>query len=350
MTAANLDPFNRLNCCLRLRGPALFCVSCVLICIYLQFSPTSAIADEIFGLGGTMQSRKTDMNDSSYSWQLEYREELSKHFTASLSYLNEGHVPAHHRDGNALQLWVRTDVINRRLSLTAGIGPYYYFDTTTPTASSGSYTNEHGFGAAFSLATIWRTETPWLFQFRTNWTKTFGRMETVSALAGIGYQLDKSKQSTSFDVSQENQENTSDNEITLFVGRTITNSFESERSTALSIEYRRRLLHYLDWTLAWIREGDSRLIRRDGVATQLWLVKDFMADRITLGFGAGAYVAVDRQAKHDRDDDRVISAIGTLTGSYHLNPHWSLRTSWNRIVTNYDRDTDVIMGGIGYRF
>lgn len=142
--------------------------------------------------------------------------------------------------------------------------------------------------------------------------KTFGRMETVSALAGIGYQLDKSKQSKSFDVSQENQEDTSDNEITLFVGRTITNSFESERSTALSIEYRRRLLHYLDWTLAWLREGDSRLIRRDGMATQLWLVKDFMADRITLGFGAWAYVAVDRQAKHDRDDDRGISAIGRV--------------------------------------
>ncbi len=27
-----------------------------------------------------------------------------------------------------------------------------------------------------------------------------------------------------------------------------------------------------------------------------------------------------------------------------------LRTSWNRIVTDYDRDTDVIMGGVGYRF
>jgi hypothetical protein len=26
------------------------------------------------------------------------------------------------------------------------------------------------------------------------------------------------------------------------------------------------------------------------------------------------------------------------------------RLSWNRIVTDYDRDTDVILGEIGYRF
>lgn len=47
---------------------------------------------------------------------------------------------------------------------------------------------------------------------------------------------------------------------------------------------------------------------------------------------------------------RPVSAIATFTASYRLRPQWCLRASWDRIVTNYDRDTDVIMGGIGYRF
>ena len=42
--------------------------------------------------------------------------------------------------------------------------------------------------------------------------------------------------------------------------------------------------------------------------------------------------------------------IVTLTTSYRFHPHWGVRASWNRIVTNYNRDTDVILGGIGYRF
>ncbi|ACD97128.1 hypothetical protein [Trichlorobacter lovleyi] len=350
MTESNLNLFHQHACHLRLCKPALYGVSCALTVLLFQCTATAAIADELFGLGGMVQSQNVEKNDSSYSWQLEYREQLNEHFTASLSYLNEGHIPAHHRDGHSLQLWMNTDVVERRLALSVGVGPYYYFDTTVPSTSSTAYTNEHGFGAAFSLASILRTETPWLFQLRANWIQTFGRMNTVSALVGVGYQLDKPSQPKPSYDRQERWDQTCNNEITLLVGRTITNSFDSERSTALSIEYRRRLLNYLDWTLSWLHEGDNRLIRRDGVASQLWVVKNFMDERISLGLGAGAYLAIDQQANHYQDSDRVISAISTLTGSYHLTSRWSLRASWNRIVTNYDRDTDVIMGGVGYRF
>lgn len=322
---------------------------CALLIIFLLISTTPAIAGELSGLGGVKRSWNADMNDSSYSWQLEYRDELSEHIAASLSYLNEGHVPAHHRDGNAIQLWAKSDALDDRFSLSVGIGPYYYFDTTTPGAN-GSYTNDHGLGAVFSLAANWQAETPWLFQLRTNLVKIFGNIDTVSVLAGIGYRLDAPKPLKPPGFSPERREKTTDNEITLFVGRTVTNSFKSEHSTSLSIEYRRGIFQYLDWTASWLYEGDSRLIRRDGLASQLWAVKAFLDDQIALGFGAGAYFAIDQQAGHSQDGDRIISAITTLTGSYRFDPHWSLRTSWNRIVTNYDRDTDVFMGGIGYRF
>jgi hypothetical protein len=109
-------------------------------------------------------------------------------------------------------------------------------------------------------------------------------------------------------------------------------------------------MRYLDGTIYWLYEGDNRLIRRDGLAGQFWAVNAFLDDRIALGFGAGAYFAIDHHVGQNQGGYWIISAIATLTGSYRLDPHWSLRTSWNRIVTNYDRDTDVIMGGLGYRF
>lgn len=318
-----------------------------IIAFLLLFSHSPSYAEEFFGFGGGVRSLGTDTNDTSYSWQLEYQKDLLEHLAVSLSYLNEGHVPNHHRDGTGLQLWARTDALERRLSLSAGIGPYYFYDTTNSSVTDGSFRNDHGFGGILSFAATWRNETPWLFQVRTNWVNTFDSMDTVSALVGIGYQLD-TPTSAPAHAPPGDPGLRVNNEITLFAGQTITNSFKSERSAAMSMEYRRRVMRYLDWTIAWLYEGDTRLIRRHGLVSQFWLVKDFLDDSVALGAGTGAYFAVDQRA--GMDGDEIISAIATLTGSYRLTPHWCLRTSWNRIVTNYDRDTDVLMAGIGYLF
>jgi hypothetical protein len=252
----------------------------------------------------------------------------------------------------ALQLWTKSVLLDRRLSLSGGIGHYYYFNTSTP-SDNGLYSNDHDPGVLFTLAAIWRTDSPWIFQLRSNWVKTVGSIDSVSALAGIGYQLEPSPRfSRQLDSPTEPQERTKKNEITIFAGCTITNSFDSEQSTSLGIEYRRALMQYLDLTVSWLYEGDTRLIRRDGLISQLWAVKAFQNDRISLGFGAGAYFSIDQQTglNQNENKDNIISGIATMSGSYRLDPHWSLRISWNRIITNYDRDTDVIMGGIGYRF
>ena len=89
-----------------------------------------AAAGELFGFFGGMKDTST--KDGSYAWSMEYRESLGEHFAASLVYLNEGHPPNHHRDGHGAMLWARTNLLDRRLSLAVGAGPYYYFDTTEP--------------------------------------------------------------------------------------------------------------------------------------------------------------------------------------------------------------------------
>jgi hypothetical protein len=65
-----------------------------------------------------------------------------------MSWINEGHVPNHHRDGIAAQFWIGTTAFDPRLSFAAGIGPYY-FDTTR-TAGSDAETDIHGWGVLYS--------------------------------------------------------------------------------------------------------------------------------------------------------------------------------------------------------
>jgi len=91
---------------------------------------------------------------------------------------------------------------------------------------------------------------------------------------------------------------------------------------------------YLDWTIAWLNEGDNHLIRRNGILSQAWLVRAFLDEHLALGVGLGPYALVDRHGEGYR---YTVAGIITLSASY-------------RITTNYKRDTDVIMIGPGYRF
>jgi hypothetical protein len=61
-------------------------------------------------------------------------------------------------------------------------------------------------------------------------------------------------------------------------------------------------------------------------------------------------VSQENQVAGRAEEDERLSGIVTLTASYRFDPHWFARLSWNRIVTGYDRDTDVILLGGGYRF
>jgi hypothetical protein len=321
----------------------------LLLIAFLLGTVCPALAQELTGLGGVM--RDSDTQERSYSWQLDYREGLGEHFAYSIAYLNEGHVPEHHRDGHTLQLWTRSNLLARRLSLGAGVGPFYYFDTVAAKAGA-TFANSHGWGGIFSLGATWYTENRWLFQLRTNFVQTAGSIDTFSTLLGVGYQFEAPPTPGPVPTSTPQQGKTTGNELTLFFGQTIVNSFAADESYATSIEYRRGIWRHMDWTAAWLYEGDSRLARRNGLTTQLWAVKEFLDDRLALGIGGGAYLNIDEYRHEQQQATRThtLSGIVTLTASYRFADPWSIRTSWHRIVTNYDRDADVILGGIGYRF
>lgn len=180
------------------------------------------------------------------------------------------------------------------------------------------------------------------------------------SLLGLGYRFDGRPEPESTAEPAPPDLEPLDDEFGLYVGQTDLNSFESERSTAYAVEYRRRLARHVDWSLGWLNEGGNDIIRRNGVTSELWLFQPLWEGRLELGAGAGIYLAVNQQdqtfavVKHQvttvgSDDDRL-SGIVSLTGSYRFDSHWLARFSFNRLVTRYDRDADVILLGGGYRF
>ena len=137
-----------------------------------------------------------------------------------------------------------------------------------------------------------------------------------------------------------------ENEVAFMAGQTIVNSFQSEHAGSSLVEFRRALAPAVRASIGLMNEGDARLIRRNGVVAQLWLEPSFGDDRLTLGVGIGPYVAIDR---HAGSGSRVQGLVGT-TFSYHFPRGFVARISWNRVSSNYDRDSDIITAGVGYRF
>lgn len=299
-------------------------------------------AQDFIGMAGVTQSEIP--NARTFGTIFSYAHDLGPHLAATFSYKNEGHVPSHHRDGHSVQLWARRQFLAPELTLAAGIGPYLYFDTTVAESPDG-FKDAHGWGVVTSVSATWRNaRSPWFYQLRVDRVETKHNLDTLMVVAGVGYRLE---QDGSFASNSAWSASTSRrNELVLLAGQTIVNSFESQSAHASSVEYRRAFGPVLRGSVSLINEGDARLIRRNGVVAQAWLEPSFSNDTFTLGLGFGPYFAVD---SHNASDRHVLGLL-TTTFSYHFPRGWVGRFSWHRSVSGYDRDSDILLFGAGYRF
>ena len=320
---------------------SLACAERVAVFLALSLAGLScADAQELSAILGAMRADTPEA--SSFAWMISYMEDIGTHFAASFSWQNEGHIPDHHRDGHSAQAWLRTQAFSPHLVFAAGVGPYRYFDTTVA-KSGGSHSDDHGYGVLYSLSAKWRGSGRWIYEARYNRVETEKSIDTSEFILGIGYRLDKDRPEPDMGAAAPRRD-----ELTAYIGRTIVNSFESEQARAFSLEYRHAFTPSLRGSVAWLSEGDAALIKRNGIVAQAWYEPSFSGDRFTLGLGLGLYVATD-DYREDREG-AFPSGVITLSASYHLGREWLARFSWNRVTSNYDRDTDVLMLGAGYRF
>lgn len=305
-----------------------------------------ALGQEVYALAGAQYTEGLD--ETSYAFSMEYLQNVSEHVYATFTWLNEGHVTDHHRDGYSGQVWLRWLSDSRRLTLSAGAGPYRYYDTTYLT-TTGAFTDAHGWGVVGSVAAHWYFRAPWVMELRYNYVHTTTSISTHSLLVGFGYQFEHSGDAgpvlntAMYDFVPSAQRN----ELTVMLGNSVVNNFHSPHGVAWGAEYRFRVTPYIDAIGTYLDEGDTHVVKRKGLAGQLGLKREFLQHRADVGIAGGFYFA------HDQDDigsrTQVLGLLA-MTATYRWTNGYRLRAYWYRTLTINGRDTDVAMLGLGYAF
>ena len=327
-----------------MRSPALLAI----LLLAALLLPIPALANELSALAGAAEGLDTE--DASYAWQAAFRYNFLHNFAASLSWINEGHLKDHHRDGLAAQAWGRVPLLENRVSIGIGGGIYHSFDTRF--FPEGNFENVHGWAPIYSLTATYYTARPWFAQVAFNHIRAPGDFNTNTYLAGVGYRLWKEAEPPSGSAREIPPGNTTGYEVMPFLGQAVANSSGSELGIGSGIEFRMGIAENLDWTLTWLNEDVGKEIRRTGVGTQIWIVDAFLARRIALGFGAGLYTFLDLEPPPDSGETRRpdVEGLVTVTTSYRFSDHWFTRFNWNRVITSHNRDSDIFLLGVGYRW
>jgi hypothetical protein len=317
---------------------------CVIAIATTMSSP--GFASELhFFLGGAQASSPSELT---YSWALEYRSRFSDHLSGSFTWLNEGHEQNHHRDGQAVQLWWHTAPDGRRARFELGLGPYRYFDTVTASNAEG-YRNAHGWGLVASAGATWPMRDGWLASLRINRVQVSGSINSTAVVAGLGYNFDAANDTALKAAPVSRSMDFRRSELDVMAGATIVNSLDADGELAGAVSWRVRATDHLTGSLTYLYEGKVHPGQRAGIAPQIWL-EDDLTRRFSVGVGLGPYFATQKPPATEDASPSNVSALVSVTASYAITPDWVGRLTWNRVATRYDRDSDVVLFALGYRF
>ena len=289
---------------------------------------------------------------SSYTWQVDYRQDLYRYFATSIAYINEGHLREHHRDGTAWEAWGRLPLFEDRFAISLGLGAYYFYDTQP--LAGGDTANVHGTAPIYSLSATGYLSDRWFYRINFNRISPANQIKVNTVTAGAGFWFGQEKKPTPGKLGDASNEESylTENELTIFVGQSVVNTFASPTARAYAGEYRRGIFPHIDWTASAIYEGDPKIVRRSGAATQLWVVNTFFDHRIAVGAGLGPYLFLDHKHPVDagRRNPAAVAPLVSLTASVRLNEYCILRIVFDRVTSSYNRDADIFLLGLGCRW
>lgn len=322
--------------------------SCVFACLLAQACRCGpATAEELSLLTGVTDT--DDHTSGTYAWGLEYRQGLLAHLDASFGYLNEGHLPNHHRDGGMLQLWATIGAWRDRLTFAVGAGPYWYFDTEYQQNSQG-YIDQHGVAAIVSARATVALSSRWFALLGANQVM-LANPATRIILIGVGYRLEDSpatlqwQQATPTDAAAG-----LNNEFGFFVGETTLNNLSSNKSPDFGFEYRRRWASHLELSTSLLEEGSGAAESHASASGEVWATQDFLAGRLGVGLGVGPLVALSAYNTADGRSGSSVVGLASMTLTWRFAHGLALRASWHRAFTSDDQDRDIVTLGLGLRF
>jgi hypothetical protein len=320
-------------------------------CVYADSACTSddPRPDEVAAFAESVSSPG---QPGSSAWGISYRKTFLPCFAASMAYLNDGHFIGHHRDGVALEGWIPIDfhLFWMPAAVSVGGGPFYYYDTVFAPPSSGGYADAHAWTWIWSGDLILQPlrGEPWshlVIEARIDHTSPAHDIQTTSFGIGIGY-----RGISDFDRGEKTDGGPlPSNEVVAAYYKTVTNSLNSgsEQAPAEEIEYLWRFHGEFALSAGFLNEGDTQLIRRNGALAEAWAEPTFGSGLFSIGAGFGFYSAID---KYRPSPGRHVSDVVSATVSLRLPKNFAARFIWHRIVTDYNRDTDVVLWGLAYRF
>ena len=322
---------------------------------FLSVLCSPALGQELYALGGGQYT--PSLHEDTYSYSMEYLENFNDYAYGTFSWLNEGHVTNDHRDGYSAQIWLRSISASRRLTLSAGVGPYRYYNTTA--LAGVGVTDAHGWGVLGSIAAHWYFRNPWVMELRYNYAYTTNSIKTHTLLIGFGYQFELSSaagpvwNTHRYGFYPAGQRF----ELAVMAGGTVVNNFNSPRGIARGAELRYRLSPYIDAIGTYLDEGDARVVKRKGAAGQLGLKREFLNHHADVGVAGGFYLA--RDSDYSSPQTQVLGLITTrsqvlglltMSATYRAEVGLRMRAYWYRTLTTNGRDTDVVMLGLGWAF
>ena len=297
-----------------------------------------------------------NLRTSSFSWDIDYCQHIYKYLSGSVGWINEGHIVGHHRDGTAAQLWLDSRWLDDRVIFSAGAGAYYYFDTVP--LANGDTADLHGTGPIYSFSATAYITDRWFARLLVNRINPRDDFHSNTALFGAGYWFGQDKHPTPGKLGAPLMEArfVTGSELTVYAGMSVVNATHSEHGRAYAGEYRHGLSRHLDGTISFIYEGDPVITRRSGLGLQAWPVNTFFNERVTVGIGLGVYVYIDNKHSGPSRQLAIGASVNTPamapmispTFAVRLSDQWLVRVVWDRVVTNYNRDSDVYLLGAGY--
>jgi hypothetical protein len=270
--------------------------------------------------------------------QVSYLQEIFDSLAAELTYRNEGHIEANHRDGVGALFWGRFRPLHDRVVVGFGIGPEMYFNTERANNRDG-YVDAHGFtllgGAAVQVDVVKGV----FVETRLHRTLATSSFASRSLLSGVGFRLPATHPA--------HAEAGTKTRSSLFVsgGQSIVNSFHSEEGQAFAVQYEREVKGPYGIMMSYVNEGDARGFERSGIAIQPTVRREFLEDgRLALRLAAGPYF--NTQAREERSSSRT-AVLFSASANVRFTQHHGLYVSGNRVFTTNDKDADILLiGGV----